>query len=169
MADKNIKKITVLSLLLALSLVLSYVENLLFSGFFMPGVKLGLSNIAVVCVLYCFGSLPALFIGIAKSFISLMLFGRLSGLIYSAAGIILAVITMSLIKKTGRFSLFGVGISGAVAHIFGQLAASCVMLSSLHPMRLFPVLCILSAASAALLYYPEHIILSFLRKSGFVE
>jgi heptaprenyl diphosphate synthase len=165
----NVKKITSLALLLALSIVLSYVENLLFSGLFMPGVKLGLSNISVVCVLYTFGFFPALFIGICKSFISLMLFGRLSGLLYSAVGITFAILTMALIKKTDKFSLLGVGISGAAAHIFGQLLASCVMLSSLYPLRLFPVLCILSIVSAAVLYYPERTILSFLRKSGFVE
>lgn len=165
----KVKSLTSLALLLALSIVLSYIENLLFSGVFMPGVKLGLSNIAVVCVLYGFGPLHALFIGLAKSFISLMLFGRLSGLLYSAVGIIFAVLTMALMKKTERFSLFGVGISGASAHILGQLATSCVMLSSFHPLRLFPVLCILSAVSAAILYYPERTILYFLRKSGFVE
>ncbi|MBQ2721075.1 MAG: Gx transporter family protein [Clostridia bacterium] len=165
----NTKKITCYALLLALSLILSYLENLLFSGLFLPGVKLGLSNIAVVCVLYSFGPLPALALGLAKSFISLLLFGRLSGLLYSAFGIIFAVLTMALVKKTGIFSLFGVGISGSAAHIFGQLVASCIMLSSVHPLRLFPVLCIISMLCAAVLYYPEYTILSFIRKSGLVE
>ena len=82
---------------------------------------------------------------------------------------VFAVAAMSLIKKSGAFSLFGVGISGAAAHIAGQLIAACVMLSSVHPLRLFPLLCILSIASAAILYFPEHTILSFLRKSGIVE
>jgi len=165
----KIRKITCFALLLALSLILSYIENLLFSGIALPGVKLGLSNIAVVCVLYSFGPLQALCLGIAKSFLSLLIFGKLSGLLYSVFGMVFAVAAMSLIKKSGAFSLFGVGISGAAAHISGQLTAACVMLSSVHPLRLFPLLCILSIASAAILYFPEHTILSFLRKSGIVE
>ncbi len=156
-------------MLLAVSLILSYAENLIFSDIFIPGIKLGLSNVAVVSALYLFGFAPALFLGVAKSFISLLLFGRLSGLLYSLAGIVFSVVTMYAVKKSGVFSLFGVGISGASAHIAGQLVAGCIMLSSVYPLSLFPLLCLLSLISASVLYFPERIILSFLRKSDYFE
>ena len=156
-------------MLLAVSLILSYLENLVFSDIFLPGVKLGLSNIAVVAALYSFGFLPALVLGVLKSVLSLLIFGRLSALLYSVCGIVFSVATMCAVKKTNLFSVFGVGVSGAAAHIAGQIAAACVMLSSLYPLSLFPLLCLLSVISAAVLYYPERIIISFLRKKNSFE
>lgn len=161
----KIKKITYLSLLFTVCLILSYLENLLFSGVLLPGVKLGLSNIPVVAALYAFGPPVALVIGVAKSFISLLIFGRLGSLLYSLLGIVFSVATMTAVKKTGAFSLLGVGISGSCAHIFGQLIAACVMLTSLQPLRLFPILCILSVVAAIVLYYPERAVLAFMKKS----
>lgn len=165
----RIKKISLFALLLAVAIILSYIENLLFPGILLPGVKLGLSNIAVVAALYSFGFFPALFLGLAKSMVTLIVFGRLSGLLYSILGIALAVSVMALVKRTCVFSVFGVGISGAAAHILGQLAAACILLSSAYPIFLFPVLCLISVVSAAVLYYPERIIISFIGKSGLVE
>lgn len=156
-------------MLLAVSLILSYAESLIFSDVFLPGIKLGLSNIAVVVALYFFGFAPALILGIAKSVISLLIFGRLSALLYSVLGIVFSVTVMFAVKKTGVFSVFGVGISGAASHIVGQLVAACIMLSSPYPLTLFPVLCLLSVVSAAILYFPERIILSFLRKKNSFE
>ena len=167
--QNKVKKIAVFAMLLAVSLILSYAENMIFSDIFLPGIKLGLSNIAVVVALYFFGFAPALLLGIAKSVISLLIFGRLSALLYSVLGIVFSVTVMFAVKKTGAFSVFGVGISGAAAHIVGQLVAACIMLSSLYPFTLFPVLCPLSVVSAAILYYPERIILSFLRKKNSFE
>ncbi|MBQ1862271.1 MAG: Gx transporter family protein [Clostridia bacterium] len=165
----NIKRLAVFAMLLAVSLILSYIENIVFSDIFLPGIKLGLSNISVVVALYLFGFAPALFLGISKSIVSLLVFGRLSGLLYSLFGIVFSVIVMFAIKKSGLFSVFGVGISGSAAHIAGQLLAACIMLSSTYPLSLFPFLCTVSVVCAAILYYPERIVLSFLRKKNCFE
>lgn len=165
----NTEKLAVFAMLLAVSLILSYIENIVFSGIFLPGIKLGLSNIAVVVSLYLFGFFPALFLGISKSLVSLLIFGRLSGLLYSVFGIVFSVVVMFAVKKSRMFSVFGVGISGAAAHIAGQLLAACIMLSSFYPLSLFPVLCMASVLCAAILYYPERILLSFLRKKNSFE
>jgi len=159
---KKTKRVALLGVFLAVSLILSYIENLFFGGLFMPGVKLGLSNSVVVVVLYFFGFVPAMVIGILKSFLSLLLFGRLSGFLYSVFGIVFAVSVMGIVKKTGKFSLLGVGISGSAAHIIGQLIAACIMLKDFAPLRLFPLLCILSVVSAIVLYIPEKSVLKLL-------
>ena len=158
----NVRRISIIGIFIAAALILSYIENLFFGGLFMPGIKLGLSNSVVVVILYCFGPVPAMITGIVKSFLSLLLFGRLSGLLYSLTGIIAAVICMWLVKKTKRFSLLGVGVSGSAAHISGQLFAACILLGDSAPLRLFPLLCILSVVSAVILYFPEKSVLRLL-------
>ena len=167
--SEKIKNITVLAMLLAASLILSYIENLIFSDIFLPGIKLGLSNIPVVVALYSFGFAPALILGISKCVVSLLIFGRLSGLLYSVLGIVFSVAAMYAVKKTGIFSVFGVGVCGAASHIAGQLVAACIMLSSFYPLSLFPLLCAVSVVCAAILYFPERIILLFLRKKNGFE
>lgn len=58
MRDK--KKTAYLGVYLALALICSYVESLIPFYFGIPGVKLGLTNIVVVLMLYCVGTKEAL-------------------------------------------------------------------------------------------------------------
>ena len=72
MLDYNIKsktiRLTVLSLLCALAIVLSVVDSAIPAMPFMPpGAKLGLSNIATMYAASFFGLIPALIIAIVKS------------------------------------------------------------------------------------------------------
>ena len=80
---KKINKLTYTSILTATALILSYVETIVSSGILLPGIKLGLSNIAVVIALYTIGFPYAVIVGSLKCFISLLIFGRLSSLLYS--------------------------------------------------------------------------------------
>ena len=52
---KNVQKMTLLGFLLAVSMVLSYVESQIPFFFGVPGMKLGLPNMAVVMILYLYG------------------------------------------------------------------------------------------------------------------
>ena len=66
----NIKKITRLSMLLAISVVLSLIESMIpmFNGTFV-GIKLGLANIVVLFTLYYFSFKEALIISILRVFL----------------------------------------------------------------------------------------------------
>ena len=52
-------KVAYLGVFLALALICSYVESLIPFYFGIPGVKLGLTNIVVVLMLYCVGTKEA--------------------------------------------------------------------------------------------------------------
>ena len=127
---KKINKTTYTAILTATALILSYVETVTTAGIMLPGIKLGLSNIAVVIALYTAGTPYAIIIGVLKCFISLLIFGRLSGLLYSLMGIIAAIAAMILIKKIKFLSIFSVNISGSFFHIIGQLIAATFILES---------------------------------------
>ena len=71
------RKTADMGLLLAFALILSYVESLIPFYFGVPGVKLGLANLAVVLVLYRYGWKEALLLNIMRVFLSGFLFGNL--------------------------------------------------------------------------------------------
>ena len=59
MKDMKTKDVALHGILLVLALILSYLETLLPLSFAIPGIKLGLPNIAVLFVLYRLGSKSA--------------------------------------------------------------------------------------------------------------
>ena len=56
------KTIAMLAMMIAIALVFSYVETLIPINFGIPGVKLGLANLAIVAVLYIMGGKQALYL-----------------------------------------------------------------------------------------------------------
>lgn len=155
------RKISYTAVMAACAVILSYIEYLVSSGIAVPGIKLGLSNIPVVAALYMTGLPAAIAVGIIKSLVPLLIFGRLSGLLYSLSGITLAIFAMYALKKVRVFSLFGVNSAGSFFHIVGQLIAAQLMLGSADVWTALPLFGILSLVSGAVTYIPERIILNF--------
>ena len=48
----KVKQIAMMAILIALSLILSYVDSLIVLPFGIPGIKLGIANIAIIYTLY---------------------------------------------------------------------------------------------------------------------
>ena len=71
------RKIAYLGVFLALALILSYVESLIPFYFGIPGVKLGLTNLIVVVMLYCTGTKEAFGVSVARILLAGFLFGNL--------------------------------------------------------------------------------------------
>lgn len=136
------KKIAHLSLLIALSLVFSYIETLIPINFGIAGVKIGLANIISVITLYLFGIGFSFFIVIIRVLLSGFLFGNMFSIIYSLAGGILSICIMYFLKKTEKFSITGVSIGGGVFHNVGQLLVAIIVISELKLYFYFPVLII---------------------------
>ena len=136
------KKIAHLSLLIALSLVFSYIETLIPINLGIAGVKIGLANIISVITLYLFGIGFSFFIVIIRVLLSGFLFGNMFSIIYSLAGGILSICIMYLLKKTEKFSITGVSIGGGVFHNVGQLLVAIIVISELKLYFYFPVLII---------------------------
>ena len=152
-------KISVSAVLTALAMIFSYVEALFPFHFGIPGIKLGLSNLAVLVALYGLGTPYAFAVNMTRILLSGFLFGGVSAMMYSLAGGLLSFVVMSLLKKTGLFSHLGVSMAGGVAHNLGQLITACLIMSSVKLMSYFAVLLfsgmisgILIGIAASLLY-----------------
>ncbi len=134
------KKITLMALLSALAMILAFVESRIPAFVAVPGVKIGLANIAVVFALYRFSWKEAAAISAVRVAVVSLLFGTAASLLYSAAGAVLSLCGMALMKKTGRFSCVAVSVSGGVLHNFGQIAMACALLSTSRIVYYLPFL-----------------------------
>ena len=102
------RKIAYLGMLMALALVLSYVESLIPFAVGIPGVKLGLTNIVTVIMLYIAAPMETFLLCVFRAVLSGFMFGNAFSIIYSLAGCILSFIVMYLLKKSDKFSSWSV-------------------------------------------------------------
>ncbi len=121
------KRVAMAGIFVSLALIFSYVESLIPFNFGIPGIKLGLANVVVVTGLYLMKLPDVCLISLIRIFVSGLLFGNMMSLIYSLSGGILSLIVMLLLKRTNKFSVIGVSISGAVCHNIGQIAAAIIV------------------------------------------
>ncbi len=126
------KKTVTLSALIAVAMILSYVESLIPAFVAVPGVKLGLSNIATVFTLYTLGWPYAICVSAVRVILSALLFGNITSLIYSLSGAALALAVMILLKRIKLFSTVGVSVAGAVSHNIGQIIAVCFVMENAY-------------------------------------
>ncbi len=127
---KDTKKLTTLSLLITVAMILSYIESLVPAFVSVPGVKVGLSNIATVFALYTLGAPSAIAVSLVRVFLSALLFGNFATMIYSLLGAALALLFMIILKYTDVFSEVGVSVIGGVSHNAGQIIAAVFMMEN---------------------------------------
>lgn len=141
------RKIAYRGVFLALALILSYVESLIPFYFGIPGVKLGLTNLIVVVMLYCTGTKEAFGVSVARILLAGFLFGNLFSILYSLAGGVLSFIVMCLLKKTGRFHVISVSVTGGISHNIGQLIAAAFVVETYDIFYYMPFLLIAGVAT----------------------
>lgn len=138
-------------MLLALSLIFSYLETLIPISFGIPGIKLGLANVVTVIVLYYWGTKEALLLAVLRNVLSGFLFGNLFAIFYSIAGSLASILAMDFLKKRKSFSVTGVSIAGGVFHNIGQLIVAMLVVESLSISYYAPVLLIAGMLTGALI------------------
>lgn len=124
------KRTAYCAMLTALAMIFGYVEALIPFNLGIPGVKLGLANLVIVVALYMLPVHQVFFIQLARIVLVSFLFGNLSMMIYSLAGGLLSLLVMSILKKTGGFSVTGVSIAGGVTHNIGQLIVAILVVQN---------------------------------------
>ena len=140
----GLKKLTVCGLMTAVCLILGYLEHLLPLSLIipLPGIKLGLSNIALLVVLLMYGPAYAYGVTALKCGLSALLFGSVTSLAFSLTGGLLAMTAMWLLTLAfkEKLSVFGVSVAGAVMHNVGQLSAASVIMGSAAVFSYLPLL-----------------------------
>lgn len=132
------------ALLFAVALVLSVVENSLPTlPIAVPGVKFGLSNIAVMYALFFLDKKPAFMIATLKAGFVLITRGPIAGLLSFCGGILsLVIMTVLLIIFKDKISYFVLSIFGSVFHNVGQFVAISLIYTNMYLWVYLPVLLI---------------------------
>lgn len=143
----SIKKVTLVAIFIALALVLSYVDSLISLPIAVPGIKLGIANIAIIYALYKFGIKEAVLVSILRIVLSSILFGNVVSLSYSIAGAVLSLSLMIILKRFTSFSIVTISIIGAIMHNTGQIIMAIILMGTEEIIYHLPVLIITGVIS----------------------
>lgn len=146
---KKTKRLVLLAMLTAVAMILSYVESLL-PSVGIPGVKMGLANIAVIFALFRFGWKEAAALSLVRVVLVSLLFGSVGAMLYSLAGAVLSLAVMALLRRIDRFSTVGVSVAGGVAHNAGQILMAMLILQTKQLLGYLPVLAVSGIAGGIL-------------------
>ena len=126
----NTRRLTALALTVSFALILSFIESRIPAFVAIPGIKVGLANIAVIFVLYKFGIAEAITVSIIRVILVSTLFGSPVSFIYSLTGAVLSLSVMFLLKTLTPLTEVAVSVAGGVMHNIGQIGAASIMLGT---------------------------------------
>ena len=122
------KKVSLYGILVSLAFIASYIEVLIPFNFHIPGMKLGLANIAVLVALYTGGAKAGITVSIIRIILVGLTFGNPYSAIYGLSGGVLSLVVMIFLKRTDFFGMVGVSLAGGVVHNLGQLLCAMILL-----------------------------------------
>lgn len=143
--NKNKTQLMVLtSMVFATALVLAIIENALPAlPIAVPGVKFGLSNIAVMYALFFLGRKQAYTIALLKAGFVFITRGAIAAALSLAGGILsVTVMVILIILFRDKISYLVLSIFGAVFHNVGQFIVITVIYTGMNLWAYFPVLLI---------------------------
>lgn len=143
----KLKKLVRLSMLISLSVVISIIESYIpiFNNI-IPGLRLGLSNIIILFVLYKYNFKDSLYVSIVRVIlVGLLRTGLFSvSFFFSLSGAIFSIVSMYLVKKIDKFSVVGISIVGSVMHSIGQILIAILFLKNVNIIYYLPYLLVFS-------------------------
>lgn len=142
------KRIALCSILTALAIVLSLVEKMfpLDAVLPVPGIKLGLANIVTLFALVRLCARDALVILVLRVSLASLLFGGLTGFLFSLSGGLLAWLVMwILLRFEGKsLSYLGISVAGASMHNVGQIAIAVFWMGTSAVVAYLPLLLVMA-------------------------
>lgn len=158
------KKTAYLGLLCAAAMILGYIESLfpVFAG--VPGMKIGLPNLAIVMVMYLYSWKEAAMVSIVRILVIGFLFGNAFSIAFSLAGGMLSLLCMELARRFGKFGCAGVSMVGGVMHNAGQIVIAILIVENVKIGYYFPVLMITGLITGILIGIVSNILVRRMRK-----
>lgn len=125
-------KLVRLALFASIALIIFIIEAQFPSPvIYIPGMKLGLSNVITVILLATYSKKDAFFVLMTRIFLGSFFAGQMMALVYSLIGGLLSFCAMCItVMILGKDSLWFTGIVGGVAHNIGQVFAAWVLMKT---------------------------------------
>lgn len=144
-------KVPYLGLFIAGAIITSYIESIIPFPLGIPGVKLGLTNIVIIIILYLSGAKDAFIVSVVRIILAGFMFTNLYSLMYSLAGGILSLLIMYLLKRTNKFSVIGVSVAGGISHNIAQILLAIFIVETASIAYYLPILLIAGVVTGALI------------------
>ena len=162
----NAKKFAQISMLSALTVVLSFLEGML-PELPVPGAKLGLANLVVMTATDLYGISGGISTTFVKAFFAVITRGPVAGLM-SFSGSMLSMLMMWFFMNYDKNKLgyVGIGVIGAVSHNMGQLGAAFLMMNS-AVLFYVPFLIIAAVFTGAFTGIVNSLLLPIIKKSEY--
>ena len=139
----NIRKITVTAVLSSLALLSFMLENIL-PPLFLPGARLGVSNIFILIALLFLGKRYAIIVLVVKVGLGSVFSGNVSAILYSfPSGLVALIIEMILVRYLNKFSVVAISVTGAVFNITLQNTVFCLVTGTFNYMIYTPYLALI--------------------------
>lgn len=138
--NNRTSQIALRGLFVAAAMVLSWLEAQIPVFIAVPGMKIGLTNLVVLLALYRLSIKDAIILNVIRIILVGFSFGNLFSICYSLAGGLLSGLVMILLKRTDKFSITTVSLSGGIFHNVGQILVAMVVLENAAVLYYLPVL-----------------------------
>lgn len=159
-------RVTLSGLLVAVMLVLGYVESLL-PTVGVPGIKLGLSNGVLIFAVFMLDIPTAYLLMSLKVGLSGLLFGGVSAMMYSFAGGLLSLTGMALLRQIRTARPLLISMAGGVLHNVGQVAMAMLILHSPRQMLYYMgILMLVGLATGAVTGLVAEMVMRHLKTVG---
>ncbi len=151
------------ALLICVASVIGYAEAVLWPPLPVPGLKLGLANIAVIVALVHLGPARAAAVSLGRVFVVALASGTLAGPVFamSVAGAVASLAVMVVLQRFGpTFSVLGWAVAGSAAHCLAQLVVAALLVGTAAPLSLAPLSLALSLPSGLAIGYLARLLIS---------
>jgi heptaprenyl diphosphate synthase len=141
---------TELALLSSVALIIFVIELRIPNPFPIPGVKLGLANIVTVYAVFRYRSSETAMIVTVRLLLGAMFSGNPSALLYSAAGAIVCLCGMLLLRRIlPEKQIWLCSVIGAMLHNIGQITAAVIIMQSFSVAAYLPILLVTGSLAGA--------------------
>lgn len=157
------RRIATLSVLTAMGLIMFMVESL-FPPLFLPGAKMGLSNIFSMLTLFVLGPVDAFILVIVRTTLGSIFTGNMSTLMYSMSAGVVSVIVSSLLVEFAypKVSIVAISIVSAVMHNVTQNVVFCLVSNTPEMFSYLPWLALLGIVAGIIVGFAVWFILKLL-------
>lgn len=147
----NIKSMLYATILLSISLILSYIENLFPFSIGGLGIRVGLANLVTIIALKTLDIKISFIINMLRIGIIGILFASVIRVILSISGFLLSFLIMVITLKKLNFSIITTSIFGGVAHNIAQILCIALLLKNVGILILIPFYIIVGIFAGAII------------------
>ena len=153
--NKKVKRMTYITMLLAMSVLLHLLESMIELPFPVPGVKLGFANIIGLIAFFLFNFKVMVGLNLARVLLASLMRGILFGFPFwmSLAGVSLSTLMVGIFGFKKKLSCMMLSVVSAVFHCVGQIIAAYFMTGTTTILYYFPIMLLLSIPTGLLTGY----------------